>query len=73
MKIQIEIDVFQGYQDGRDLYSLPPGPNRSDAYRHGFRNGRDDAEIWAGIKRWPSRSAQEARKEWDKIVKKAMC
>lgn len=36
-------DMVEGYIDGGDLNNPEPGPNRSPAYRHGFANGRDDA------------------------------
>jgi hypothetical protein len=37
-------EVVEGYFDGRksDLDDLPKGSNRSDGYKHGWRNGRDD-------------------------------
>lgn len=37
-------EIVEGYFDGRksDLDELPEGSNRSDGYKHGWRNGRDD-------------------------------
>lgn len=35
-------DMVQGYLDGFDRDALPPGPNRSASYVHGWKNGRDD-------------------------------
>lgn len=39
-----ENEVLEGYLDGlRDLRDeLPEGNNRTESYRHGWRNGRDD-------------------------------
>lgn len=39
-----ENEVVEGYMDGRksDLDELPEGSNRSESYKHGWRNGRDD-------------------------------
>lgn len=33
----------QGYRDGREVNAIPPGPNRSRFYAHGFTIGQ--AEI----------------------------
>lgn len=54
----------EGYTDGYDLDSPKPGQNRHPAYCHGFRSGRDDAECAAGLRRFPSRTAQQARHAW---------
>lgn len=37
-------EMVEGYMDGRssDLDELPVGNNRSDSYKHGWNNGRDD-------------------------------
>jgi hypothetical protein len=37
-------EMVEGYMDGHksDLDELPEGYNRSDSYKHGWRNGRDD-------------------------------
>jgi hypothetical protein len=35
-------DLLQGYLDGLRADSPLPSGNRSDSYRHGFENGRDD-------------------------------
>lgn len=35
-------EMAEGYRDGSDLDAPAPGPNRSEAYRHGFANARDD-------------------------------
>ena len=48
-------DMVQGYLDGFDANSPEPSENRSESYRHGFANGRDDAN---GT---PRASAQELR------------
>lgn len=53
--------LVEGYGDGRDLNSPRPGPNRHPLYIHGWRCGRDDAECAAGLRKFPSRTAQEAR------------
>lgn len=39
-----ESDIVEGYMDGlrSELENLPQGNNRSDSYRHGWNNGRDD-------------------------------
>lgn len=37
-----EKEMVEGYFDGRDADCPDPGPNRSEAYRHGFQSGRDD-------------------------------
>lgn len=39
---EAEAEMLEGYFDGLDLSSPPPGPNRSRSYCHGFANGRDD-------------------------------
>jgi hypothetical protein len=39
---EAEAEMLEGYFDGFDLSSPPPGPNRSRSYRHGFANGRAD-------------------------------
>ena len=66
----IEADCVQGYYDGLDLSSPPPGDNRSDAYKHGFSTGRDDAECQAGIRKWPRHTAQEYREMWAEIERR---
>lgn len=35
-------DLREGYNDGFQADALPPGPNRSRSYVHGWLNGRDD-------------------------------
>lgn len=35
-------DMTQGYLEGSQQDALPPGPNRSRSYVHGWLNGRDD-------------------------------
>lgn len=37
-------ETVEGYFDGirSDLHELPEGSNRSESYKHGWRNGRDD-------------------------------
>ena len=35
-------EMVDGYMDGLDLSSPEPSDNRSQSYRHGFANGRDD-------------------------------
>lgn len=35
-------EMVQGYMDGFDPDSPEPSSNRSQSYRHGFRNGRAD-------------------------------
>jgi len=35
-------DMVQGYRDGLSADAVPPGPNRSASYVHGWRNGQDD-------------------------------
>jgi hypothetical protein len=37
-------EVIEGYRDGRKPDNPEPSANRSDGYRHGFANGRDDRE-----------------------------
>ena len=43
MKSAEQDDMVEGYSDGRDLDNPEPSSNRSHSYRHGFANGRDDA------------------------------
>lgn len=38
---EIMAEMMEGYHDGRDG-EPEPGNNRSDWYRHGWLNGRDD-------------------------------
>lgn len=56
-------EMVEGYLDGMssDLDDLPTGSNRSDGYKHGWRNGRDDR------KRSPRASAGALRQEADDI------
>ncbi len=61
-------ECLEGYHDGRDLSNPFPGSNRSPFYIHGFRCGRDDAEVGKGIRKFPSRTAQEARDDWALIT-----
>lgn len=35
-------DMADGYKDGFQPDAVPPGPNRSRSYVHGWLNGRDD-------------------------------
>ena len=42
--MEIDEEFVAGYRDGRDPSCLPPGPNRSQAYRHSFRVGRAELE-----------------------------
>lgn len=35
-------DMVEGYLDGRNMDNPEPSANRSESYRHGFANGRDD-------------------------------
>jgi hypothetical protein len=35
-------EMVDGYRDGRNLDNPEPSANRSESYRHGFLNGRDD-------------------------------
>jgi len=35
-------EMIEGYKDGFQLDAVPPGPNRSRCYVHGWLNGRDD-------------------------------
>jgi hypothetical protein len=44
-------EMVEGYRDGRKLDNPEPSANRSDSYRHGFANGRDDR---AGSPRAPA-------------------
>jgi len=39
-----ENEIVEGYTDGMksDFDELPAGSNRSDSYKHGWRNGWDD-------------------------------
>ena len=39
---EAERDVIRGFMDGYDLDNPMPGTNRSEAYRFGFANARDD-------------------------------
>lgn len=54
MNREIDKEFCDGYVDGRNIYSLEAGPNRSPAYRHSFEVGRaerKDAPISAAISR----------------------
>lgn len=57
-------EMLDGYMDGyaSDLKALPNGNNRSDSYKHGWNNGRDDR-----LKR-PRASAAILRKQADEIA-----
>jgi hypothetical protein len=39
---EAEAEMLEGYFDGLDPSSPPPGPNRSQSYCHGFANGHAD-------------------------------
>ena len=58
-------EMIEGYFDGRDHQSPSPGPNRSDAYTHGFANGRDD------LAAKPRASAALLREQADEILARA--
>jgi len=38
----MKYDMLEGYRDGHQKDAVPPGPNRSRSYVHGWLNGRDD-------------------------------
>lgn len=40
--VQANDEMIEGYRDGNDPDSPEPSANRSESYRHGFANGRDD-------------------------------
>jgi len=63
-----EDEVSEGYNDGRDLDAPHPSDNRSEWYKHGFRNGRDDAEVSKRIRKFPSRTAQQARDAYAALI-----
>lgn len=48
-------EVLAGYLDGLDPASPEPSENRSNSYRNGFANGRDD------LRKVPRASAQTIR------------
>lgn len=56
-------DVLNGYLDGfrSGPEAGPPGPNRSELYRFGWANGRDDR------KRMPRASAETIRAEGERL------
>ena len=56
-----EREILCGYFDGKDLENPFPGSNRSPFYIHGFRNGRDDVKCSKKMRRFPSRTAEQAR------------
>lgn len=60
-KSDFDAEMCAGYYDGKRLDTPEPGSNRHPAYIHGFMNGRDDAECSRGIRKFPRRTAQEAR------------
>lgn len=52
-------EMLDGYRDGLDPSSPEPSANRSDSYRHGFANGRDD------LARRPRAAAADLRRDAD--------
>jgi hypothetical protein len=44
-------EMLEGYLDGFHPDAIEPGENRSEAYRHGWLNGRDDR---LGVPRLPA-------------------
>jgi len=56
-------EVTEGYMDGfaSDLDELPDGNNRSESYKHGWKNGRDDRLVR------PRASARRLREEAEEI------
>ena len=62
--IDAKDEMFEGYRDGlndtRD--ELPDNHNRSAAYQHGWRNGRDDRM------HRPRAPAETLRKEAEKAI-----
>lgn len=59
--MDVEAECAEGYRDGRDTEALPPGPNRSPFYRHGFEVGRAE-------KQGQPIAAQVSRLRWDALV-----
>lgn len=57
-------DMLEGYNDGRNPDSPEPSANRSDSYRHGFQNGRDD------LRNQPRAGARELRRQGDEAIAK---
>ena len=57
-------ELVEGYLDGFNLDNPEPSANRSESYRHGFANGRDDR---AGM---PRASADALRREADEAMAK---
>ena len=60
--IASEAEMAEGYRDGGDPDSPEPGSNRSEAYTHGFANGRDD------LSNRPRASAAVLRGQADAIL-----
>jgi hypothetical protein len=59
---EAENDMVDGYRDGRQRDSMEPGQNRSEAYRFGFANGRDD------LTKNPRAPAEILRAEAERIL-----
>lgn len=57
-------EMVEGYMDGLKPESPEAGPNRSESYNHGFKNGRDD------LNSEPRAKADELRKQAEKAIKK---
>ena len=56
------VEMTEGYRDGSDPDCPDPGPNRSEAYRHGFANRRDD------LRSEPRASAAWLRTEAERLL-----
>jgi hypothetical protein len=57
-----ENEMIEGYFDGLRAESPEAGPNRSEAYRFGFANGRDD------LTKTPRAPAEILRAEAERIL-----
>lgn len=56
-------EMVEGYMDGFKADNPEPSTNRSQSYRHGFANGRDD------LKRSPRLPAQVLRLLADQAIR----
>jgi hypothetical protein len=63
MHKEYENEMVAGYYCGADLNKTMPA-NSNPFFIHGFRTGRDDAEIFTGLKKFPDRTAEQTRNDF---------
>lgn len=60
---EYEQEMVEGYYCGADLRNAIP-INSSPFFIHGFKTGRDDIEVFSGLKKFPDRTAEQTRNDF---------